>query len=111
MKHLVLISVLFIGCSKKGPSDEQVHQLASACAAADAVDMKSLGDQEMRDFMSKHLTVCATACDAKDAASCASVDKQVGALCKVSQDVCASLCDPQKPGSITDAACKRKQTK
>ncbi|MFT3697764.1 MAG: hypothetical protein QM831_31785 [Kofleriaceae bacterium] len=109
MKHIAVLSlILFVACGKKA-DDENVRRQASACAAGDAVDMKTLNDADMREFMSNHLSVCASACDAKDAASCQSVDKQVGALCRVSPEVCASLCDPSKPGSITDAACKRKK--
>jgi Tfp pilus assembly protein PilV len=112
MKHLLLLSLLVVACSKKGgdpADDEKARRMISACKAADAVNPKSLGDAEMREFLSNHMTVCAAGCDAKDAASCASIDHQVENLCRVSQEVCAALCDPTKPGSLTDAACKRKK--
>jgi hypothetical protein len=112
MKHLLWLSLALVACSKKGGApadDEKAKRMISACKVADDVDPKSLGDTEMREFLSNHLTVCAGGCDAKDDASCRSLDKQVANLCRVSQDVCAALCDPAKPGSLTDAACKRKK--
>lgn len=112
MKHLVLISLLAVACSSKkagAPTDEKAQQMISACKAGDAVDPKSLPDAEAREFFGKHMSVCASACDAKDDASCKSLDAQIAKLCKVAPDACASLCDPAKPGALTDAACKHKK--
>lgn len=111
MKHLLLASLLVTACSKKsGPAtDEAAQRSISACKAADAVDPKTLSLEDSREFFGKHMSVCADACDAKDDASCKSLDAQLTKLCKVAPDACASLCDPSKPGALTDAACKHKK--
>ena len=111
MKHLLCLSLLLVACSKKGgaPTDEHAQQMISACKAGDSVDPKTLSTEESREFFGKHMSVCAGGCDAKDEASCKSLDRQVANLCKVAPDACASLCEPSKPGALTDAACKHKK--
>jgi hypothetical protein len=111
MRYLLVISLFLSACSSKkesgpAPDDSEAKHLAQLCVDASGVLSQKMSIDEYRQAMATVMSGCAKACDAKQANACAILDTQVGRLCKVSSEVCGSLCDPSHPGALTDAACK-----
>ena len=108
MTRLRFALILVMACAKHD-GDPEVARVAGQCKAASEIVRQNAGldDPAFKEALVNRLTACTDACDGKDVASCDELDDQVARMCTISATVCKTLCDPTKPGSLTDAACKQ----
>lgn len=94
-----------LACGKE--KDEKGAKLAELCVEA-TKQLENAGDADGETFMQmlqNALMACSGGCDAKDDASCKSLESHLGKICGVSASVCQSLCDTAKSPSLKKYAC------
>lgn len=104
---IVLLASLFIlACGKA--KDEKGAKLAELCVEA-TKQLENAGNADGETFMlmlQNALQACSGGCDAKDDASCKSLEAHLGKICKVSASVCESLCADATSGSLKKYSCQ-----